>query len=88
MVFTDIMMALFLALFLASSVILILDACGYGFPLSHFILKRICRCICRIRGHHNWEWRSYGGLGGTYSVKRCSCCDARDDGSFTPEETY
>lgn len=43
--------------------------------------------VCRIRGHHNWEWRSYGGLGGSYCVKKCSCCDASDEDSFTAEET-
>ena len=55
----------------------------------HFVkfMLWIGKQICRIRGHHNWERRCYGGLGGSYYVTKCATCDARQDDSFEPEMT-
>lgn len=57
-----------------------------GYHLYLFRKRVLGRLVCWIRGHHNWEWRQYGGLGGSYCVRKCSCCDESDDDSFTPDK--
>ena len=47
----------------------------------------IGKLICRIRGYHNWKTYCYGGLGGSYYVTKCSCCEVEKPNSFTPEMT-
>lgn len=47
----------------------------------------IGKLICRIRGHHTWKTHCYGGLGGSYCVTKCSCCEVEKPHSFTPEMT-
>ena len=64
--------------------ILAFDTVGYH--LQRFCKRVLGRLVCWIRGHHNWKWRQYGGLGGSYCVRKCSCCDESDDDSFSPDK--
>lgn len=49
--------------------------------------QRFHEWLCKRRGKHLWVQRCYGGLGGSYHVTVCKCCDLEKPKSFIPEWT-